>query len=535
MNDNPTPDENTDEPADDSAETPPTDDGSADDPQLQSSRPDASGSPDDDDPHDELDEQAAHEAAQAKAEFDALPWYVRTAGPTIGMSRAELHWERAVALWPFTRIVIVIFAVTLVAGAAGFYLETRLSRAPDDSWAGNPAITARADYDDANGVRIISTGEGFLAVVPDQDGKGHVTLLLDAGFEEVKIQDLSVMHSVPDAMWWSVVTMTTVGYGDRSPVTGPGRALAVFVMFMSLFLLSSFTATFASAFVARRIEAGQAQAEDPWEGHTIFCGWTEDAVKHLQALNEGATPGQPVQIILLNHLASDVMDLQLRGYDRLELRPIRGDFTREEDLDNAGLHQATAVIIVPDDSDDTPADDTRTIEATMNIKVLMPEIKVYAHVVDPDRVASLHRAMIDDLVLTDSHTPQLLAGFVVRAGMTQTIHELLSPDTDTEFATIPIPERFVEQPAGDLSDFLRERSMTLVALVAEEEAVGLEQAMEGGDPYIIEFIKEQIEEAGIETTAAGPKTRVAINPATDHVVLADDSALVIRNRRAAGQ
>ncbi|MEO2003702.1 MAG: potassium channel family protein, partial [Candidatus Poribacteria bacterium] len=134
------------------------------------------------------------------------------------------------------------------------------------SWAGNPAITARADYDDANGVRIISTGEGFLAVVPDQDGKGHVTLLLDAGFEEVKIQDLSVMHSVPDAMWWSVVTMTTVGYGDRSPVTGPGRALAVFVMFMSLFLLSSFTATFASAFVARRIEAGQAQAEDPWEG-----------------------------------------------------------------------------------------------------------------------------------------------------------------------------------------------------------------------------------------------------------------------------
>ncbi|MEO2003701.1 MAG: hypothetical protein ABGY41_06350, partial [Candidatus Poribacteria bacterium] len=131
MNDNPTPDENTDEPADDSADATPTDDGTADDPQVQSSRPDASGSPDDDDPHDELDEQAAHEAAQAKDDFDALPWYVRTAGPSIGMSRAELHWERAVALWPFTRIVIVIFAVTLVAGAAGFYLETSLSRAPD--------------------------------------------------------------------------------------------------------------------------------------------------------------------------------------------------------------------------------------------------------------------------------------------------------------------------------------------------------------------------------------------------------------------
>lgn len=543
MNENPTPDESAEDTPDDSVEDAPDSsvdetegeaaDPTADDPQVQSSPPDASSSDGDDDYQ---NEQAAHAAAQAQAEFDALPWYVRTFGPRIGMDRAGLYWERTVALWPFTRIVIVIFIVILAAGWVGYALETQLTLPLDQGWEGDTDVAARRDYRDAENKVIISAGEHFLPAAerPDSD-LSHIEELRAAGHAEVKIENHRMYTSVADAMWWSVVTMTTVGYGDKFPTSGPGRLLAVAVMFMSLFLLSSFTATFASAFVARRIQQSDAQAVDPWEGHTIFCGWTEEAVRYLQALNEGSTVGSPTRLYLINHLAEDVMDLQLRGFDRLDTRFLRGDFTREEDLDRAGLHQASSVIIVPDDSDDTPADDTRTIEATMNIKVLMPEIKVYAHAVDVDRVASLHRAMIDDLVLTDSHTAELLAGFVVRPGMTQTIHELLSPDTATEFATIAIPERFVERPAPELSDFLRrERDATLVALVAEEEAVGLEQAMEGGDPYIVEFIKEQIEEAGIETTAGGPKTRVAINPANDHAVQADDSALVIRRRSGSG-
>lgn len=57
-----------------------------------------------------------------------------------------------------------------------------------------------------------------------------------------------------DALWWSITTVTTVGYGDLSPVTGIGRLIAVLLMLGGISLVGVVTATLASWIIQRVAE-----------------------------------------------------------------------------------------------------------------------------------------------------------------------------------------------------------------------------------------------------------------------------------------
>jgi voltage-gated potassium channel len=68
-------------------------------------------------------------------------------------------------------------------------------------------------------------------------------------FEQVPGANITTAQ---DAVWWAVVTLTTVGYGDRFPVTGEGRVVAGLLMVAGVGLFGTFSGYVASWFLAPR-------------------------------------------------------------------------------------------------------------------------------------------------------------------------------------------------------------------------------------------------------------------------------------------
>ena len=79
-------------------------------------------------------------------------------------------------------------------------------------------------------------------------------------FERHENEEFKGLEGFGSSFWWSAVTMTTVGYGDKTPRTFGGRAVALIWMFTSLIIISGIIAMIASAFTVERL---QTKINDP--------------------------------------------------------------------------------------------------------------------------------------------------------------------------------------------------------------------------------------------------------------------------------
>ena len=62
-----------------------------------------------------------------------------------------------------------------------------------------------------------------------------------------------IVHGFGSGFWWSMVTMSTVGYGDKAPRTTMGRTVGLIWIFLSIVLLAAFTGTIASSMTVGRM------------------------------------------------------------------------------------------------------------------------------------------------------------------------------------------------------------------------------------------------------------------------------------------
>jgi voltage-gated potassium channel len=101
----------------------------------------------------------------------------------------------------------------------------------------------------------------------------------------------SNIHSFKDAIWWGVVTVTTVGYGDRFPVTEGGRAVAAILMLVGIGLIGTLTATVASFFVQQHTDANKEQLKAAHEDLGGRLTEIDDRLARLETLLKGSGSG----------------------------------------------------------------------------------------------------------------------------------------------------------------------------------------------------------------------------------------------------
>lgn len=79
----------------------------------------------------------------------------------------------------------------------------------------------------------------------------------------------SYLKGVFEGLYWSIVTASTVGYGDKVPLRWPGQALAMGIIILSLPLFALFTAHLSSAFTVAQIQDTRISSPDQLHGKTV--------------------------------------------------------------------------------------------------------------------------------------------------------------------------------------------------------------------------------------------------------------------------
>ena len=337
--------------------------------------------------------------------------------------------------------------------------------------------------------------------------------------------------------WWSVVTFTTVGYGDVSPVTHFGKLLTIIIMLLNFGIVTLLGGAVASVLVAERLKGDDKLDENKYNGHLVIAGWNPfvpSVLKILEADKESTSV-----VILVNETESELIDRAISTFEDLDITHICENFTNETVLRKAFLDRAGMFMILPDNSGLLPhedPDEDKTVLTCLTAKAISEDCTVVAHVLNPENVSHLQRANVNEIVMPDEHVPHLLAKHVTDPGVPQLFDELINQASDSKETSVQkgiqqveIPRPLTGQTHNKISAYFKFKyQWLLVGYAIKKSGFSLEEQMgENGSPLIRDMITEQLEGAGIKLSS-DEHVVVEINPPDDYIIDDKHRALVLR-------
>ncbi|MFW6358972.1 MAG: potassium channel family protein [Chroococcales cyanobacterium] len=240
--------------------------------------------------------------------------------------------------------------------------------------------------------------------------------------------------SFVDSIWWSIVTLTTVGYGDITPVTPIGRLIAILDMLLGIGVLATMSATIASVLVDQKIREDLGMNSYSFANHIILCEWNHRAKVILNELRYSEkTKDKP--IILIANIDRKPIDDELLFF-------IQGEVS-DETLNRGNLSEAETVIILGNDQLDYGSRDAKVILSTLTVESLNPNVYTIVELVDEAFVPTCRRAHADEIIVGSQLSSYLISKAALYHGMSNVISDLLTYQWGNQLYRIAIPESLV--------------------------------------------------------------------------------------------
>lgn len=299
----------------------------------------------------------------------------------------------------------------------------------------------------------------------------------------------SKLQSIGDALWFCVVTMSTVGYGDLTPVTGAGRIVTgVFILFTLTtigFLLGAVNESVLE--IKRMEELGLIGTQ--MKGHTVVCGFgmlARTAVEDLLAA------GKPLAILCER---PDELPLTKDYLARGEVFATSGEPTQELLRERLNTEQAEAVVIAF-------SDDAKNLIASLNVRAVNPAARVVVALVREELRQTLIAGGVTYVASASELAGRLLASATFEPEVANFVEEVSSGARGTH----------------DLQQY---RAGSLAGLSAQEIRRRL---LEIDGPLLVAVALRRSE-----------RYEVLPHPAADLQIGADDHLLVLASREQAAR
>jgi voltage-gated potassium channel len=218
--------------------------------------------------------------------------------------------------------------------------------------------------------------------------------------------------SLLDALFMTVITITTIGYEEVRPLDSPGRIFTIFIAITGVgSLFYSFGVVMEYVVSSRILDpSGRRRVQREIEqlsNHIVIAGLGRVGRQAALELQEAGTPFV-------------VVDPELRAREYAEgkgYRFVLGDATEDEVLERAGVHRAFGLIV-------TTGSDANNLYTVLSARALSPRLHIVSRAIDEAGVAKLIRAAANRAI-----SPYVIGG-------RRLAHLILSPTVIDFFDTI---------------------------------------------------------------------------------------------------